>query len=448
MGNVKTTSTAAAGNAALGVPAETGPVQADEQVSARALAEALDPALVARLAAQARAQGVSLLGRDGLLQQLTKRFLEAALDAEMDEHLGYGKHDPAGRDGGNSRNGKRSKTLLTEVGPVPIEVPRDRDASFTPAIVGKRQRRLGGVDDLVISLTAKGLTTGEVAAHLAEVYGAEVSKDHISTITERVMDSLAEWQSRPLDAIYPVIFIDCIHVKIRDGQVVNRPVYVALATTADGGKDVLGLWAGDGGEGAKYWLRVLTELRNRGAADACIVVCDGLKGLPEAIGEVWPAAIVQTCLIHLLRNSFKYASRAHWAQISKDLKPVYTAPSEQAALNAFAEFSTTWEAKYPAIVRLWTNAWPEFVPFLAFDTEIRKIVCSTNAIESLNARFRRAVNARGHFPNEQAALKVLYLVVTSLDPTGKGRARWSNRWKAALNAFDITFEGRISAARR
>lgn len=446
MGNVKTASTAA--DAELGVPAQAGPVQADEQVSAQALAEALDPALVARLAAQARAQGVSLLGRDGLLQQLTKRFLEAALDAEMDEHLGYGKHDPTGRDGGNSRNGKRSKTLLTEVGPVGIDVPRDRDGSFTPQVVAKRQRRLGGIDDLVISLTAKGLTTGEVAAHLAEVYGADVSKDHISTITDRVMDSLADWQSRPLDPIYPVIFIDCIHVKIRDGQVVNRPIYVALATTADGGKDVLGLWAGDGGEGAKYWLRVLTELRNRGAADVCIVVCDGLKGLPEAIGEVWPAAIVQTCLIHLLRNSFKYASRAHWGQISKDLKPVYTAPSEQAALDAFAEFSTTWETKYPAIVRLWTNAWPEFVPFLAFDTEIRKIVCSTNAIESLNARFRRAVNARGHFPNEQAALKILYLVVTSLDPTGKGRARWSNRWKAALNAFDITFDGRITAARR
>lgn len=447
MGNAKTPSTAAAGDAAS-VPAQADLVQADEQVSAQVLAESLDPALVARLAAQARAQGVSLLGRDGLLQQLTKRLLEAALNAEMDEHLGYGKHAATGRDGGNSRNGKRSKTLLTEVGPVGIEVPRDRDGSFTPQVVAKRQRRLGGIDDLVISLTAKGLTTGEVAAHLAEVYGASVSKDHISTITDRVMDSLAEWQNRPLDPIYPVIFIDCIHVKIRDGQVVNRPIYVALATTADGGKDVLGLWAGDGGEGAKYWLRVLTELRNRGVTDACIVVCDGLKGLPDAIGEVWPAAIVQTCLIHLLRNSFKYASRADWGQISKDLKPVYTAPSEQAALDAFAEFGTKWEKRYPAIIRLWTNAWPEFVPFLAFDTEIRKIVCSTNAIESLNARFRRAVNARGHFPNEQAALKVLYLVVTSLDPTGKGRTRWSNRWKAALNAFDITFDGRISAAHR
>jgi putative transposase len=410
---VNTVSTATVDDGPCVVPAQEGPIEADAQVTAQALAQALDPQLVARLAAQARAQGVSLLGRDGLLQQLTKRFLEAALDAEMDEHLGYSKHDTVGRNGGNSRNGRRSKTLLTEVGPVPIEVPRDRDGTFAPAIVAKRQRRLGGIDDLVVSLTAKGLTTGEVAAHLGEVYGAEVSRDHISTITDRVMDTMGDWQNRPLDPIYPVIFIDCIHVKIRDGQVANRPVYVALATTADGGKDVLGLWAGDGGEGAKYWLRVLTELKNRGVADVCIVVCDGLKHLPDAIGQVWPDAIVQTCLIHLLRNSFKYASKADWGVISKDLKPVYTAVSDTAALDAFAEFSDKWERKYPAIVRLWTNAWPEFVPFLQFDTEIRKIVCSTNAIESLNARFRRAVNARGHFPTEQAALKVLYLAGVS-----------------------------------
>jgi transposase-like protein len=449
MGNVKLASAATVDDGGPAVPVQTGLAGADSPVTAEALAQALDPQLVARLAAQARAQGVSLLGRDGLLQQLTKRFLEAALDAEMDEHLGYGKHDTIGRNGGNSRNGRRSKTLLTEVGPVPIDVPRDRDGTFTPAIVAKRQRRLGGIDDLVISLTAKGLTTGEVAAHLGEVYGAEVSRDHISTITDRVMDTMGEWQNRPLDPVYPVIFIDCIHVKIRDGQVANRPIYVALATTADGGKDVLGLWAGDsGGEGAKYWQRVLTELKNRGVADVCIVVCDGLKHLPDAIGAVWPDAIVQTCLIHLLRNSFKYASKADWGVISKDLKPVYTAVSDAAALDAFAEFSDKWERKYPAIIRLWTNAWAEFVPFLQFDLEIRKIVCSTNAIESLNARFRRAVNARGHFPTEQAALKVLYLAVTSLDPTGKGRARWSNRWKAALNAFDVTFDGRLSAARR
>ena len=420
----------------------------ESEVDAKALAEAIDPQLVARLAAQARAQGVSLVGRDGLLRQVTKQLLEAALEGEMDAHLGYDKHDPIGRNGANSRNGRRSKTLLTDVGHVQVDVPRDRDGTFTPQVVAKRQRRFGGIDDLVISLTAKGLTTGEVAAHLAEVYGAQVSKDHISSITEQVMETMGEWQNRPLEPVYPVIFIDCIHVKIRDGQVVNRPVYVALAVTTDGGRDVLGLWAGDGGEGAKYWLRVLTELKNRGVADVCIVVCDGLRHLPDAIGEVWPAAIVQTCLIHLLRNSFRYAAKADWPVIAKELKPVYTAVNDQAALDAFAEFSTRWEAKYPAIVRLWTNAWAEFVPFLTFDAEIRKIVCSTNAIESLNARLRRAVNARGHFPTEAAALKVLYLTIAGLDPTGKGRARWSNRWKAALNAFDITFDGRLSTHRR
>jgi putative transposase len=426
------------------------PAAADAQlVTAEAIAAALDPQLVARLAAQARAQGVQLLGRGGVLQQMTKRFLEAALEAEMDEHLGYGKHDPAGRNGGNSRNGKRGKTLLTEVGPVDIEVPRDREGSFTPAIVRKRQRRLGGVEDLIVSLTAKGLTTGEVCAHLAEVYGVESSKDQITAVTDRVIDTLSEWQNRPLDSVYPVLFIDAIQVKIRDGQVANRPIYVVLAATCDGGRDILGLWAGDSnGEGAKFWLRVLSEIKNRGVRDVCMVVCDGLKGLPEAIGEVWPQAVVQSCIVHLIRATFRYASKADWSQVAKDLKPVYTAVSEQAALDAFVEFSAVWEKKYPAMVRLWTNAWPEMVPFLQFDAEIRKIVCTTNAIESINARFRRAVNARGHFPTEQAALKVLYLTVCSLDPTGKGRTRWSNKWKAALNALDIAFDGRVSAGRR
>src|SRR2546428_1986175 len=291
------------------VPVQPG--AADEQLAtAEAIAGALDPALVSRLAAQARSQGVQLLGRGGVLQQLTRRFLEAALEAEMDEHLGYDKHDAAGRNGGNSRNGKRAKTLLTEVGPVDIAVPRDRDGTFSPAIVAKRSRRLGGVEDLVVSLSAKGLTHGEICAHLAEVYGAEVSKDRITAITDRVMDGMTEWQNRPLDTVYPVIFIDCIHVKIRDGQVANRPIYVALAVTADGGRDILGLWVGDGGEGAKYWLRVLSELKNRGAADVCLVVCDGLKGLPDAIGEVWPKAVAQTCIIHMIRPSLRYASKA------------------------------------------------------------------------------------------------------------------------------------------
>jgi putative transposase len=412
--------------------------------------DAADEELARQLAERAQAEGLSLTGPGGLLGRLTKVVLESALEGEMDAHLGYGRHDPAGRDGGNSRNGKRAKTVVTDVGMVQIEVPRDRDASFEPKIVAKRQRRLGGVDDMVISLVAKGLTTGEVQAHLGEIYGVEVSRETISNITDRVLDGLAEWQSRPLDAVYAVLFVDVINVKIRDGNVANRPIYVALAVTADGERDVLGLWAGEhgDGEGAKYWLRVLTEIKNRGTADVLMVVCDGLKGLPDAIGQVWPAAITQTCIVHLLRNSFRYASKRDWAAVAKDLRPVYTAISEAAALDAFAEFSGTWEAQYPAIIRLWENAWAEFVPFLAFDREIRTIICTTNAIESLNARFRRSVKARGHFPTEQAALKHLYLTVISLDPTGRGRQRWSNRWKGALNAFDITFDGRLSAGRK
>jgi putative transposase len=412
------------------------------------LAGLVDDELIARLAGKARVQGVNLVGEGGLLQQLTKRVLEAALEGELDAHLGYGKHERDGGEG-NARNGKRAKTVLTETGPVELDVPRDRAGSFTPRIVRKRQRRLSGVDDLVISLTAKGLTTGEVAAHLAEVYDASVSKETISTITDRVLDGMSEWQNRPLDRVYPVVFIDAIHVKIRDGQVANRPIYVALAVTVDGQRDILGMWAGEhgDGEGAKFWLRVLTEIRNRGTTDVCIVVCDGLKGLPDSVATVWPNTVVQTCIVHLLRNSFKYASRKDWTAIAKALKPVYTAATEQAALDRFAEFAATWEAKYPAIVRLWTNAWAEMVPFLAFNTEIRTVICTTNAIESLNSRFRRAVNARGHFPNEQAAMKVLYLTVLSLDPTGRGRQRWTNRWKAALNAFEIAFEGRLSNPR-
>jgi transposase-like protein len=409
-----------------------------------------DQELIEQLAGRARSQGLTLTGEGGLLGKLTKMVIESALEGEIADHLGYAKHDPAGRDGGNSRNGMRSKTLVTQAGPITIEVPRDRDGSFTPQIVAKRARRLSGVDDLVISLSAKGLTHGEISAHLAEVYGAEVSKQTISAITEKVMEGMTAWQNRPLDPVYPVIFIDVINVKIREGNVANRPIYVALAVTVDGERDILGLWAGEhgDGEGAKYWLRVLTEIKNRGTQDVCIVVCDGLKGLPQAIETVWPQAVTQTCVVHLLRNSFRYASKRDWAAIAKDLKPVYTAPSEAAALDRFAEFSDKWEATYPAIVRLWTNAWSEFVPFLRFDTEIRTIICTTNAIESINARIRRAVKARGHFPTEQAALKCIYLALMSLDPTGKGRTRWSNRWKKALNAFEITFDGRLSAGRK
>jgi putative transposase len=415
-----------------------------------AAADVIDDQLLAELTERARANGLQLTGEGGLLGRLTKKVLEGALEGEMDAHLGYPKHDPDGRDGANSRNGKRAKTVLTEAGPVEVSVPRDRDGSFDPQIVRKRQRRVSGVDDLVVSLSAKGLTHGEIAAHLAEVYDAQVSKETISRITDRVMDGLAEWQNRPLDPVYPVIFVDCINVKIRDGQVANRPIYIALAVTVDGERDILGLWAGEhgDGEGAKYWLRVLSEIKNRGVGDCCILVCDGLKGLPDAVEAVWPATIVQTCIVHLLRNSFKYASRKDWPAIAKDLRPVYTAAGEADALDRFAEFSGKWERRYPAIVRLWENSWAEFTPFLAFDREIRTVICTTNAIESLNARLRRAVRARGHFPTEQAALKCLYLAICSLDPTGKARRRWTNRWKAALNAFEIAFDGRLSAARK
>jgi putative transposase len=410
---------------------------------------AVDRRVVAELVARAQADGMAVDGEDGLLAQLTKIVLESSLQGEIDAHLGYGKHDAAGRDGGNSRNGTRAKTVLTKAGPVEIEVPRDRDGSFEPVIVRKRQRRLGGIDGIVLSLSAKGLTTGEISAHLAEVYGASVSKDTISTITDRVLEGMAEWQNRPLDRVYPVLFIDCIYVKIRDGQVANRPIYVALGVTVNGERDILGLWAGEhgDGEGAKYWLRVLSEIKNRGVVDVLMVVCDGLKGLPDAVTAVWDKTIVQTCIVHLLRNSFRYASARDWSAIAKHLKPVYTAPSEQAALDRFAEFSEQWETRYPAIVRLWTNAWAEFVPFLQFDVEIRKVICTTNAIESINARLRRAVNARGHFPTEQAALKCLYLALMGLDPTGRGQGRWTMRWKAALNAFDLAFDGRLSAGR-
>jgi transposase-like protein len=404
--------------------------------------------LIEQLVGQARAGGLQLTGGGGVLQQLTKRFLESALEGEITDHLGYDRHDPAGRGTGNSRNGARSKTVLTDVGEVSIEVPRDRDASFEPRIVAKRQKRLSGVDEMVISLSAKGLTTGEISAHLAEVYGAEVSRQTISTITDKVVEGMVEWQNRPLDSVYPVVFIDAIHVKVRDGQVSNRPIYVALAVTCEGHRDILGLWAGDGAEGAKYWLHVLTELRNRGVADVLMVVCDGLTGLPDAIGTVWPRAITQTCIVHLLRNSFRYAGRQHWAAIAKALKPVYTAPTEAAAKERFTEFAEAWGSRYPAIVRLWDNAWAEFVPFLAFDPEIRRVICSTNAIESVNARIRRAVKARGHFPNEQAALKCVYLAIMSLDPTGTGRKRWTMRWKPALNAFEIAFDGRLAAGRK
>ncbi|MFI5951852.1 IS256 family transposase [Micromonospora chalcea] len=410
-----------------------------------------EPSAEAKAAAElvraAKEQGLSLTGPDGLLKQLTKTVLETALNEEMTEHLGYEKHDQAGVGSGNIRNGTRSKTVLTEAnGPVQIDVPRDRAGTFEPQIVRKRQRRLSGVDEVVLSLYAKGLTTGEISAHFAEIYGASVSKETISRITDKVIEEMTDWSHRPLDEIYAAVFIDAIVVKVRDGQVANRPFYAAIGVTLDGEKDILGLWAGAGGEGAKFWMSVLTDLRNRGVKDVFFLVCDGLKGLPEVVTNVWPATIVQTCIIHLIRNTFRLTSRKYWDALKHDIKPIYTAVNATTARAAFDDLADKWGDRYPAVIRLWDNAWAEFIPFLDYDVEIRPVICSTNAIESLNARYRRAVKARGHFPNEQAALKCLYLVTRSLDPTGAGRTRWTMRWKPALNAFAITFSDRFPAA--
>ena len=396
----------------------------------------------------AKEQGLSLTGPGGLLKQFTKNVLETALNEEMTEHLGHEKNRVAeGRDSTNVRNGARPKTVLTGAsGPVELEVPRDRDGTFEPVIVRKRQRRLGEVDEIVLSLYARGLTTGEISAHFEQIYGASVSKETISRITDKVIEEMQSWASRPLDEVYAAIFIDAIVVKVRDGQVANRPVYAAIGVSLAGEKDVLGLWAGTGGEGAKFWMAVLTDLRNRGVKDTFFVVCDGLKGLPEVVGNVWPLTTVQTCIIHLIRNTFRLASRRDWDALKHDVKPIYTAVNADAARAALDELSEKWGNRYTAIIRLWNNAWEEFIPFLDYDVEIRTVLCSTNAIESLNARYRRAVKARGHFPTEQAAMKCLYLVTRSLDPTGRGRARWTMRWKPALNAFAITFADRWPAA--
>jgi putative transposase len=419
----------------------------DDVAKKKAAEQSAEQQAAVELVRLAREQGLSLTGPDGLLKQLTKTVIETALNEEMTEHLGYEKHDPAGAGTGNIRNGTRAKTVLTEAsGHVEFEVPRDRAGTFEPQIVRKRQRRLNGVDEIVLSLYAKGLTTGEISAHFAEIYGASVSKETVSRITDKVLDEMNDWAARPLDAVYAAVFIDAIVVKVRDGQVANRPFYAAIGVSLEGERDILGLWAGTGGEGAKFWMAVLTDLRNRGIKDSFFVVCDGLKGLPEVVSNVWPLATVQTCIIHLIRNTFRLTSRRYWDEIKRDLKPIYTAVNAKAARVAFEDLAEKWGARYPAVVRLWDNAWAEFIPFLDYDIEIRTVICSTNAIESLNARYRRAIKARGHFPNEQAALKCLYLVTRSLDPTGTGRARWTMRWKPALNAFAITFADRFPAA--
>src|SRR6478672_9848933 len=405
----------------------------------------IDEDLADQLLGKAQAEGVELLGPEGLLSQVTKAVLERALGEEMTGHLGYDKHDPAGRGSGNNRNGTTGKTVLTDIGAVDLAVPRDRNGTFEPKIVRKGQTRLKGFNERIIALYARGMTTRDIRAHLREMYDVEVSADLISRVTDAVAEELAEWQSRSLDAIYPVVFIDALMIKIRDGVVANRPVYLAMGIDCDGAKNVLGLWVGPStGESSKFWLTVLSELKSRGVADVCIVCCDGLTGLPDAIGVVWPQATVQVCVVHLIRAWLRYASKRDWSALTKDLRLIYTAVDETAAAAALEAFEQRWAQRYPTIVKLWRSHWAEFVPFLAFPPEVRRVVYTTNLIESMNARLRKVTRNRGQFPTEQAALKVLYLAVRNLDEyRGPTVGTRSSGWKQALQAFTIYFEGRI-----
>lgn len=408
--------------------------------------DALLAAAADRLVEEAKVSGVALTGEGGLLTGLVRQVLQGALESEITDHLGYERHAVEGRGSGNSRNGHYPKTVRTEIGDVDLRVPRDRNGTFAPVTVPVGQRRLSGLDQMVISLYAKGLTTGDIAAHLDDVYDQRVDRATVSRITDAIVADMEAWQSRPLDAIYPVLFVDGIRIKIRDGTVTNRVVYVVMGINMDGARDILGLWVGpSGGESPKFWLGVMTELRNRGIGDVLLLCCDGLKGLPDSARATWPLVDVQLCVVHLVRNSLRYASKKHWGRITSQLRDIYTAPGIAAAELSFDAFAQEWEPIYPAMVKAWRQAWDDFEPFLEFPIELRTIVYSTNAIESLNARFRKAAVRRGHFPTDQAALKVLYLVSIErlknrTNPTGR-----INGWKSILNTLTIHYNDRITA---
>lgn len=404
----------------------------------------LEQQMAEQLLAQAKMDGIKLVGPGGLLAGITSRVLQAALETEMSDHLGYDKGDPAGRGAPNSRNGYSEKTVQTDLGPVPVKIPRDRAGEFEPQVIPKHVRRVGGFNEMILSLYAKGLTTGEIQAHLSEIYEANVSRDLVSRVTDAVNEELAAWRNRPLDKIYAVVFIDAIVVKIRDGAVANRPVYVAVGVNLDGERDVLGMWIGNGGEGAKQWLVYLTELKNRGVQDILIVCSDGLKGIGDAIMQAWPQAIHQTCVVHLVRASLRYSSRKDWQNVTPGLRGIYTAATRAEAEERFEEFAERWGTRYPAMIGMWREAWERFCPFLDFDVQIRRVVYTTNMIESLNSRFRQATRRRGHFPTDQAALKVLYLVVKEKRRAGENIIARVMGWRQALNAFAILFADRIN----
>lgn len=381
-----------------------------------------------------------LLGQGGLMQKLAGAVLETALEAEMTEHLGYERGTRSSTGRGNSRNGSSSKTVKGDHGEVSVRVPRDRDSTFEPQIVKKHQTRLAGFDDKIIAMYARGVSVRDIRAQLEELYGVGVSPDLISRVTDSVLDEVKAWQNRPLDPVYPIVYLDALVVKGRDGGMVkNKSVYLALGINMEGKKEVLGLWI-QRTEGAKFWSQILTELRNRGLQDMLIVCTDGLQGFSEAIEATYPEAIVQTCVVHLLRNSVRYVAWKDRRQVMADLKPVYTAPNEDAALQALMEFEDTYKATYPTIAQSWHAAWERFVPFLAFPPELRKVIYTTNAIEAINRQIRKVIKTKGHFPNDESITKILFLALRNASKTWTMPVR---RWSQALNQLAICFPGRL-----
>jgi putative transposase len=383
-----------------------------------------------------------MIGENGLLKRLTKALLERAMNAELTNHLGYEKHDPAGVNSGNSRNGTSSKTVKGEFGEIVVETPRDRRGTFEPQILSKHQTRFEGFDEKILSLYARGMTTREIQGHLQEMYGVEVSPTLISDVTDAVLEEVKTWQNRPLEPIYGVVYLDALYVKMRhEGRVENRAVYVAMGVDLEGRKDVLGLWTSNN-EGAKFWLGVLTELKNRGVKDVLIVCIDGLKGFPQAIEAVFPEARVQLCIVHMVRASLNYVNWKERKLVAADLKSIYRAASERQAAQELDEFIAKWGAKYQAIGKLWKENWDRISPFFEFPTEVRRMIYTTNAVESLHMTLRKIIKTRGSFPSEDAALKLIYLALRNVT------AKWEaiQHWKQALNQFEVLWGNRIRTA--
>jgi putative transposase len=381
-----------------------------------------------------------LLGQGGLLKQLQKRLLEKAMGAELTAHLGYGKHEAAGRNSGNSRNGTSPKTMKGEFGNLPLNVPRDRNGTFEPQIIPKGERRFEGFDQAIISMYSRGMTTREIEAHLLEIYGVEVSPMLVSQVTEAVLADVQTWQNRPLEEVYPIVYFDALWGKVREnGHVVKVAVYLALGITMEGQKDVLGMWAAST-EGAKFWLHVLTELKNRGVQDIFIGCVDGLKGFPEAIEAVFPATAVQLCMVHMVRNSLRYVGWKERKAVARDLKEIYRAATEAEAEQALTRFEEKWDRKFPSISKSWRTHWPELITFLKYPADIRKVIYTTNAVESLNRSLRKITKNRGVFPNQESLLKLYYLVLE------RAAKKWTmpiHDWGQALSRFTIEFGARM-----